>query len=574
MTDYNKFKVTELKELLKERGIRSTGLSRKQQIIEALEKQDASATAEDAQAEGEENVSVEKVSDDVPNLKQAPAQKEGEEDGDGLEAAVAVENVGAVEGSGMGSPPIPTDSIVQRPSAPADEPSSEAPAMEEKSTSPAAESRSSDIRKRKRRSPTPPPSEETIQKKLKTAEEEPVTLPEDRVVEDAPVPMDGITEDERVEEGTTVVPYSVSDDVLEVTDKPLSSEPGWSSHDGRPPSRSYMEERAARLKEETKQPSAPDTTVEGLSDDTVTSSATHPATRSLYIRELVRPLQPLQLQDHLARLATPPSSNLSERVIETFHLDSMRTHAFVTFTSISAATRARSALHGHTWPDEPTRKPLWVEFVPDGKVQDWIDTEVNSGSSKRDARKWEVVYNKTDDGVTATLQEMAPTAPVPTGPMRQPSFSSSLAPIGSGAGTGMPTAPLGPRASRPSVSKTQPPPPMKKPAPASSSASFDILNTRFNSTTTKPKLYYLPVSKDIVNERLDELDAQTSRTWDSGRAMHGISAVEGQPRRYTFEDGGRIVDNGPDHGAGSREPRGGRGGGRGYRGGGGWRGRR
>lgn len=43
MTDYSKLKVSELKELLKERSIPPTGLARKQQIIDALEANDADA---------------------------------------------------------------------------------------------------------------------------------------------------------------------------------------------------------------------------------------------------------------------------------------------------------------------------------------------------------------------------------------------------------------------------------------------------------------------------------------------------------------------------------------------------
>lgn len=40
MTDYSKLKVAELKDLLKERGIPPTGLTRKQQLIDALEEDD------------------------------------------------------------------------------------------------------------------------------------------------------------------------------------------------------------------------------------------------------------------------------------------------------------------------------------------------------------------------------------------------------------------------------------------------------------------------------------------------------------------------------------------------------
>ena len=56
MTDYNKFKVPELKELLKERGIPLTGLTRKAQMIEKLEETD---NAKEAAPIGEEAVATE-----------------------------------------------------------------------------------------------------------------------------------------------------------------------------------------------------------------------------------------------------------------------------------------------------------------------------------------------------------------------------------------------------------------------------------------------------------------------------------------------------------------------------------
>jgi hypothetical protein len=51
MTDYNKLTVANLKGLLKERGIPQTGLTRKAQIIEALEARDNEGESAAAEAE-------------------------------------------------------------------------------------------------------------------------------------------------------------------------------------------------------------------------------------------------------------------------------------------------------------------------------------------------------------------------------------------------------------------------------------------------------------------------------------------------------------------------------------------
>ena len=66
MSDYNKLKVTELKELLKERGIPSTGLSKKAQIIEALETSDVNNGPGDQVEEGGIEA-MEGIADDAAN---------------------------------------------------------------------------------------------------------------------------------------------------------------------------------------------------------------------------------------------------------------------------------------------------------------------------------------------------------------------------------------------------------------------------------------------------------------------------------------------------------------------------
>src|SRR5690606_34171350 len=103
--------------------------------------------------------------------------------------------------------------------------------------------------------------------------------------------------------------------------------------------------------------------------------AIHPATPALYIANLMRPLRPVDMQTHLIDLATPPRLPLSNDVITLFHLDQIRTHAFVVFASTSAASRVRTLLHDSVWPNESNRKALFVDFIPPEKVQEWIDTE-------------------------------------------------------------------------------------------------------------------------------------------------------------------------------------------------------
>jgi hypothetical protein len=67
MTDYNKQTVAQLRVLLKERGIPATGLTRKAQIVEKLEEEDAAGAGAGAEArEASEAPEAPEASDATP----------------------------------------------------------------------------------------------------------------------------------------------------------------------------------------------------------------------------------------------------------------------------------------------------------------------------------------------------------------------------------------------------------------------------------------------------------------------------------------------------------------------------
>lgn len=268
---------------------------------------------------------------------------------------------------------------------------------------------------------------------------------------------------------------------------------------------------------------------------TGTTPSIHPATRALYIRNFMRPLHPAQLKAHLASLATgdSPASDSDPSPIQLFHLDPIRTHAFVLLSTAAAAARVRVALHDHVWPPERDRKPLWADFVPDEKVQEWIaaETDAASQSARAGGKRWEVVYERDEGGgVVAELRE----AGAPPGPV---SRGRAVLQQDGGARGG---APAGPRRRSP-----PPPPPTRAPvqqplkggdAPAPSFLALDAL---FRSTAAKPKLYFQPVTKELAEKRQAGLDKCTSRTWKGVRG-YGVEEL----RRYCFEDGDVLVDGG------------------------------
>jgi hypothetical protein len=291
---------------------------------------------------------------------------------------------------------------------------------------------------------------------------------------------------------------------------------------------------------------------ESLTDEAeperIISPAIHPATSALYIRDFMRPLNQVQLKTYLADLATPLGREVESDIVVDFYLDPIRTHAFVSFTSVSAASRVRSSLHDRIWPEERTRKPLWVDFIPSDIVKEWIEVEEsNNAAGRGSGKKWEVYYNIDEDRhVTASLQEAAnvtrlqPSRKVSMQLTPQAPSVPTPAPI---ARRGIDGAPSGPRAGQ-----TQEP--IREKREATSLATLDQL---FSSTTAKPVLYWKSVSKSIANKRLDAMeDAKSKRHTRGGQVDDDIN-------RYTFEDGHVLVDRGPELFGGIRPPPGFRG---------------
>lgn len=277
-------------------------------------------------------------------------------------------------------------------------------------------------------------------------------------------------------------------------------------------------------------PLAPSTLSPALDRDV--EPALHPATSALYIANLMRPINIPAFRRYLLSLADGGTSSSPEDAIQRLHLDSMRTHAFVQFTSSVAAARVRSSLHDRVWPEERDRRNLWVDYMPEHRLDEWIDIEAGGANGQNRLRmstmqRFEIVYpvDKDSGQVAAQLQEVGAV----------PVAASSVS--------------AGQTASKTPVVVSSP-----KPSNTAASREFRALDDLFQSTTTKPKLYYLPCAESEVEHRQNLLER--------GR---GGGPRTSEVRRYSFEDG-VLVDCGPDFGERDedpgqrpRRPRGGRG---------------
>ncbi|KAI5919465.1 hypothetical protein F4810DRAFT_497627 [Camillea tinctor] len=278
----------------------------------------------------------------------------------------------------------------------------------------------------------------------------------------------------------------------------------------------------------------PDTTYPAEIERDVEPSI-HPATSALYIKNFMRPLRAQTVKDHLLQLATPAGAPIDDNTVVDFYFDSIRTHAFAVFSSISAASRVRTALHGRIYPDETNRKPLWVDFIPPNCFTDWVDMEQGSGGGRGSSSRFEVTYSNDHDGnVTARLEESG-SAPPPA--KSAPQFERKASnPTGPSRPSGIENAPLGPRGFQPS----------SRGGPAAHPTRQERVVDQPLSTHAHPTVTYQPVSEELAKRRLDALSAAKAkdRNQDFGKDYN----------RYYFEHGDRLVDRGPEIFLGIRPP--------------------
>lgn len=406
-----------------------------------------------------------------------------------------------------------------------------------------------DQRKRKRRSLTPTPTEEDVAlKKAKINDGTPVVTQREAELLDQMKEAHEEAKSIRVNEAPEMtVPPIPSDDIYKLTavdpDEPASiAEP---------------KARSPQPQEQNQQSRSPSPS---LSRDI--SPSIHPATTSLYIRNFKRPLHLPTLKSHISALAS--SANSDADPIKLFYLDSIRTHAFVAFTAISAASRVRNAMHDTKYPDEKERELLWVDFIPESEVEAWIDLESGGGGGDRlgggrGGRRWEVVYTHTHDGevraqlLDAEQARRAPNLASATGAAQtktRPSVDTSRASFSAATGIHPDRADLIPRSPdtsrfrQPSQSQSQSQsqhqprsPPSHhphQPRKDTNAHNFQPLDALFPSTTQKPKLYYKPCAPKVVEARMSMI-----RNLRVGHGGMGRSGMEGM-KRYTFESEGEV----------------------------------
>ena len=529
MADYESLKVAELRELLKQRSIPSTGLTRKAQIIERLRENDAAKLAPKTDVNPTEH---EPVVADEAQPTELPAE----------EAQIA---------NDAAPPPVP-----------------EEPAFADEATVTVPSSTSDDTaeesKKRKRRSPTPPPAEKDIAVKKARLETKGVHLKEEFEVNSTQEPAiaDVGTEETAVKTASTQ-PKAEEDkqDVelkhnenttLPQAEESLISKPqevklvDGSKDDIRP--KPDQDDTNTKLTEDTvteevdqsdnvkpaiteppvTQKVEPITQSAPISSPTQTTTDSkaqsgyepiHPPTNALYIRPFERPVNEAGLRNHLESVATGLDLLSPSNKVKLLYVDSIKSHAFVILNSEDSATRALVALNNSIWPSsDKWRKPLKVDYIPEDKAQAWTDIEKQADPRGGRNIRWEVVYKADANGqIKAYHGEENKVGNIDREPIVvEDTLSSKRDAV---------------------AAQQQQPPPQRQ--HTDTQGSFKTIDQLFSSIAdVKPKIYFKEVAEALWRSRLRELRIHQSRRWDPLSVR-----VTDEFRRYTFR-GDRLFDAG------------------------------
>ncbi|KAI1133630.1 hypothetical protein F5Y10DRAFT_2603 [Nemania abortiva] len=525
MAEYSKMKVVELKAELKRLGLPQNGL--KAELVSRLEEAAAAAESPGTTSEPPAEATTPTEPDEAqPSEDAAPV-------GDTPDVS-RVEPAQELQVE-------PTTAMAQDTSGGDVQPQASDKTTSETPLPPTAEV-VEDVQKRKRRSTTPPPADEVARKRLRQDDSDAIR----------DVDMKSVHDDD---EGTANASRPAEEELFVGRDPAIVEMED--AHTGRGDSTaaeindsrtvgaedSAMADAVATGQQEVTQPVANDALVQETRDSHHSPSpepdiepSIHPATCALYIKNFMRPLRPQAVQNHLLDLATPANTPLDPSIIINFYLDTIRTHAFAVFASVSAASRVRTALHKRVWPDETNRKPLWIDFIPPESFDDWIDTE-QQARDRGNMPRYEVIYEHNADGnVVANLEETDANQAArrgPVSPVAHPDRRTSI-PTGPSRPSGIENAPTGPRN-----------PYAHNGPPAMYPGRQERLEPGYIRTKANPPILYRPVSPELAQRRLDCL-AQAKDPYyneESGRDYH----------RYYFERD-VLVNRGPEIFLGIRPP--------------------
>ncbi|XP_066378997.1 uncharacterized protein [Miscanthus floridulus] len=190
-----------------------------------------------------------------------------------------------------------------------------------------------------------------------------------------------------------------------------------------------------------------------------------PATTSLRIDRFVRPFTLKAVQELLGKTGT----------VQDFWMDHIKTHCYVTFSSVDEAVATRDTVYNLQWPPNNGNK-LVAEFVDPQEVKLKVDpppppaAPISPAAATRAPPVQQTQANQSVPRQAATPKEQLPPPP----PLSKPPIADPAA-----------------------LAKERLPPTPKEPEPP-----VVTLDDLFKKTQSSPRIYYLPLSEEEVAAKL------------------------------------------------------------------------
>jgi apoptotic chromatin condensation inducer in the nucleus len=253
--------------------------------------------------------------------------------------------------------------------------------------------------------------------------------------------------------------------------EPIKRQRRWTGESGKVPERQTLSQTVSEASKDVFQPALKrsfgrsDSTASGDSPkERIVPPSQKPATTSLRIDKFVRPFTLKAVQELLGKTGS----------VQSFWMDHIKTHCYVTFSSVDEAVATRNAVYNLQWPPN-NGNHLVAEFVDPQEVKLKLQPPPPPAAPI--------------SPVTATrAPTVQPAQANPNVPCQVTSPREQLPP---------PPPLAKPPTSDPASAKERLPPTPKKPEPP-----VVTLDDLFRKTQASPRIYYLPLSEEEVASKL------------------------------------------------------------------------
>ncbi|XP_062211424.1 formin-like protein 5 [Phragmites australis] len=263
---------------------------------------------------------------------------------------------------------------------------------------------------------------------------------------------------------------------LEAEETVASTEPikrlrRWTADSGKVPERQTLNQTGSDAPKDVFQPALKrsfgrsDSMASGDSPkERIVPPTQKPATTSLRIDRFVRPFTLKAVQELLGKTGS----------VQTFWMDHIKTHCYVTFSSVDEAVATRNAVYNLQWPPN-NGNHLVAEFVDPQEVKLKVEpppppaAPISPAAASRTLPVQQAQANQSVPRQAVTPREQLPPPP----PLAKPPTSD------------------------PGSAKEMLPPTPKKPEPP-----VVTLDDLFKKTQSSPRIYYLPLSEEEVAAKL------------------------------------------------------------------------